>query len=543
VYFASLRNGDADNFFGALVSTVPTTETVSAPKLGRAAGARLEVSVQGVTLGRHRVEVDLNGVRLGEVSFEGQALGHAIFPAPSLARGANAVTLTALSAGDYGLIRSVSVTYQRRYIATDDALRFPVAGGARVTVTGFSTGGIRFVDATDPAGPVEVTAEVSRAGGAYSATATIPGQGRRTVYAFAPGAAQTPRAVVADRPSSLRSKGNAFDLVILTTAGLSPSLPPLVALREQQGLRVKVVDVRDVYDQFSFGEKSPAAIRAFLALAAVRWSAPPRYLLLFGDGTYDPRGWLGGRPDLVPTRLLDTTLMETASDGWFVDRQDDGMPNLPVGRIPVGTRSQAAAIVAKLLAYDNSSASPSVVSAADRADSYDFPAAMIELAGTLPLGVATTRLVRPRTGNTALIDAIDSGPTVVDYLGHGNVDSWAGGWLTESDGGRLTNSAHPALFLLMTCLNGYYADPRLPSLAETLLDARGGAVAVWGSGGLVDPASDLAMNEALFDRLFTPGGLAEARLGDLLLSAQRAASNPDVLRAIVLLGDPTMTLR
>ena len=66
---------------------------------------------------------------------------------------------------------------------------------------------------------------------------------------------------------------------------------------------------------------------------------------------------------------------------------------------------------------------------------------------------------------------------------------------------------------------------------------------VFQSAGLVDPASDLAMNEALFGRLFTRSGLSGVRLGDALLAAQRAASNPDVLMTVVLLGDPTMTLR
>jgi uncharacterized repeat protein (TIGR01451 family) len=543
VYFASLRNGDADNFFGALVSTVPTTETIDVPKLSGAAGARLEVSVQGVTGGLHDVEVELNGVRVGSLTFRGQALADASFAAPSISKGANDITLSTTSDSDYGLIRALSVTYRRRFVATDNSLRFTVAGGTRVSVSGFSDPAIRLMDATDPARPVEVTPEVSTVGGGYSATATMPGHGSRTVYAFAPSAVQSPASVVADRPSSLRSAGNAADLVIVTTADLAPSLPPLVALREHEGLRVKVVDVQDVYDQFSFGEKDPAAIRAFLALAAARWSAPPRYLLLFGDGTYDPRGWLGGRPDLVPTKLRDTTFMESASDGWYVDWDGDGVPDLPVGRIPAADPGQAAAIVAKLVAYDRSSASPSVVTAADRADSYDFPAAMAGLAGSVPPAVATISLVRPQIGNAALTAAIDSGPTVVDYLGHGNVDSWAGGWLTATDGQRLSNSAHPALFVLMTCLNGYFTDPHLTSMGESLLEAPGGAVAVWGSAGLVDPASDLAMNEALFGRLFDPGGLSGTRLGDAALAAERAATNPDVLTTATLLGDPTMTLR
>ncbi len=478
------------------------------------------------------------------MSFDDQALGDATFLAPGLVEGPNDVTLTSASAGDYGLVGTIAVTYQRSYVATGDTLRFTVGGGTRVDVTGFSDLGVRFVDATDPAAPVEVTPLVTPDGDSYTASATIPGTGTRTIYAFVPAQVQYPASVVADQAFSLHSPTNAADLVIITTNDLAPSLAALTSLREQQGLTVKVVDVQDVYDEFSYGEKDPTAISAFVALARGTWSGPPRYLLLFGDGTYDPRGWLGGSADLVPTNLIDTTFMETASDSRFADANQDGVADIPVGRIPVQDAGQADAVVSKLVAYDGSSAAASVVFAADQADSYDFPGAVQSLAGSIPQGVATTRLVRPDQGNTDLVSAVDASPTVVDYLGHGNVDSWAGGWLTDADPANLSNTAHPALFVTMTCLNGYFTDPYLPALGESLLGASGGAIAVWGSTGLGDPASELAMNQKLLGQVFDPaGGLAPVLLGDAVLAAQQSATNADVVQTSELLGDPTMPLR
>jgi len=351
---------------------------------------------------------------------------------------------------------------------------------------------------------------------------------------------------VADQASSLRASGNAADLVIITTADLARSVAPLAALREQQGLKVDVVDVQDVYDGFSFGEKDPAAIHAFLALAAAKWATPPRYVLLFGTGTYDPRGWLGGSPDLVPTKLVDTTFMETASDNWFADTNGDGQPDLALGRIPAVDAAGASAIVAKLVAYDGSSAPASAVLGADQPDTYDFPAAVAQLAAGLPDGVGETDLVRPASGNADLVGAIASGPTLVSYLGHGNVDSWAGGWLSDADAASLSNSGHPALFVSMTCLNGYFTDPYLPALGESLLGAPGGAVAVWASTGLGDPASELAMSQALLGQLFdptAPGSLAPVRLGDAVSAAQRASTSREAVVTAELLGDPTTYLR
>jgi hypothetical protein len=42
-------------------------------------------------------------------------------------------------------------------------------------------------------------------------------------------------------------------------------------------------------------------------------------------------------------------------DDWFADFNQDGLPELAVGRLPVQTSSDAAAVVAKLLAYDQGS--------------------------------------------------------------------------------------------------------------------------------------------------------------------------------------------
>jgi hypothetical protein len=70
----------------------------------------------------------------------------------------------------------------------------------------------------------------------------------------------------------------------------------MVALREDQGLRVKVADIEDIYDEFSYGIKSPQALKDFLSYAYSNWSPPaPQYVLLVGDSTYDPKDhWMAG---------------------------------------------------------------------------------------------------------------------------------------------------------------------------------------------------------------------------------------------------------
>ena len=65
-------------------------------------------------------------------------------------------------------------------------------------------------------------------------------------------------------------------------------IAPLVQLHRTQGKSVASIDVNDLYDEFNFGERSPNAIRDFLKTATAQWQNKPRYLLLFGDASFDP---------------------------------------------------------------------------------------------------------------------------------------------------------------------------------------------------------------------------------------------------------------
>ena len=124
---------------------------------------------------------------------------------------------------------------------------------------------------------------------------------------------------------------------MITDPAFASALAPLVGLRQSQGYTVKVVDVQDIYDEFSFGQKTPEAIRDFLVRAARSWAKPPRFVLLVGNATNDPRNYQGlNEPDFVPTRIVATAVLETASDDWFADADGDSFAELAVGRPPPG---------------------------------------------------------------------------------------------------------------------------------------------------------------------------------------------------------------
>ena len=102
------------------------------------------------------------------------------------------------------------------------------------------------------------------------------------------------------------------------------------------------------------------------------------------------------------------------------------------------------------------------------------------------------------------------------------------------------------MYVTMTCLNGYFHDPALESLAQALTDAEGGgAVAVWAPSGMTEAGGQAIMNQELFRWLFTESDLdwCTADLGRGRNARQGAVTDDDIRRTWILLGDPTMKLR
>ncbi|MEK6304526.1 MAG: C25 family cysteine peptidase [Acidobacteriota bacterium] len=205
-------------------------------------------------------------------------------------------------------------------------------------------------------------------------------------------------------------------------------------MRSKQGLITALVDIEDIYDEFSFGNKSPQSVKDFLSYAAKSWKVKPRFVLLAADASYDARNYLGlGDNDLVPTKLIDTTYLETASDDWFVDFNDDGVADLTVGRLPVRTAGEAYAVVSKLIAYEQSAPSKEVALVADSNDGFDFELASTSLRSLMPASIRATEIFRSRsddsTARTQLLAAINRGQKIVNYTGHGSVNVWRGNLL------------------------------------------------------------------------------------------------------------------
>ena len=130
----------------------------------------------------------------------------------------------------------------------------------------------------------------------------------------------------------------------------------------------------------------------------------------------------------------------------------------------------------------------------------------------------------------------------MNYAGHGSVEQWSNqGVFGDAGAAALANGERLPVFVLMTCLNGFFADLFTESLAEGLmLSPNGGGAAVWASSGLSEPSVQAVMNQELFRQLFTKPSIT---LGEAIIRAKSAVSDLDVRRTWILFGDPTMRLR
>jgi len=338
--------------------------------------------------------------------------------------------------------------------------------------------------------------------------------------------------------------------VMLSAPEFIDAIRPLAELRRSEGRSVAVVNVDDVYDEFNFGERTPYAIRTFLRTATVAWNNKPHFLLLAGDASVDPRDYLGfGFLDFVPTKIVITSELKTASDDWFSDFDNTGFAQIATGRLPARTVADAHTMVGKILSYANGQAtgwtnrSMLVADTDDPSLSFTQAAQAVQkvLPQTMNVSDVFASTVGTGTAKQDIVSGINSGQLLVNYNGHGSVEIWGSNLFDDTTAASLTNGNRLPVFVMMNCLNGFFHDVFTESLAESLLLSKnGGAAAVWASSGLTAPGPQFQMDQTLVKTLFAQPSIT---LGDAVLFAKSGIADQDVRKTFILFGDPLMRLK
>ncbi len=150
-------------------------------------------------------------------------------------------------------------------------------------------------------------------------------------------------------------------------------------------------------------------------------------------------------------------------------------------------------------------------------------------------GTYDTTLTIPNSSGSGTIGvAIDRGIA--------NVTVWANSTVFKAgDAADLTNE-RLSVYLLMTCLNGYTNQPNGESLAEALIKAGNGAIAVWTSSGITHSEKQFEISQAFTKLVYKRAGTT-SRIGDVVKAAKAATTDSDVRRTWQLVGDPTVFIR
>lgn len=357
--------------------------------------------------------------------------------------------------------------------------------------------------------------------------------------------------------------------------------------RTKSGLNVEIVTPEQIYNEFSSGKQDLAAIRDFLKHVwesnIVNGEASLKYVLLFGDASYDYKNKLSNNTNFVPTFQSNNSLHITYSvvtDDFFglFDNHEGydgaGTVDIGIGRILANSSNQAEKMVDKILRYvdnDNNSAvsifenfnndwKNSITFVGDDQDSgihmkdADRIATKIDTSN-IQFNIDKIYLDAFKQYNTpggqrypdvknAINAKIKKGTLIMNYIGHGGEDGWAHEEILRIDDiNSWTNSFRQPLFLTATCEFTRFDDPLRTSAGELVfLNENGGAVAMITSSRIAYSSNNFSLVNAFYNNVFNKTNGKYKRIGDLIKMAKVANGGDLHLRNFVLLGDPAMKL-
>ncbi len=495
----------------------------------------------------HDIDVQLNGLSLGTVRWDGQSdnLAELSIPAGVLVSGKNQLFVNNTDSGsgflDIVHLDWIELDYSAAPVINEKQYRFFSPPGAidfqNLTQDTF------IIDVTDPQNPVRLISSFTT-----NESPIISLLQEIDAILSEEDMLRKPISISAVRLTDLRQSTNQADFIIISGEGYKDSLESLKNYREEQGLSTIIVTIEEIYDEFYHSDDGPEAITNFLKFASEEWSDPkPKYLLLVGDATYDYRNYLGSKgSDHVPSIMIPVEYSgETVSDSRMADVDGDLRPDFAVGRWPVDTGDEVETLIERTIAYEKGTVSDNVIFTADES-SFEFSNLNKDIIESSELAsIKNFNLVDSSAGNFTTL--WNQGAWLVSYAGHGSLDRWGkDGLFTSSDVEMLRAQTTSPIVVQLTCLTGFFSHPTFPSLSETMLLHDKGPVLIISATSLTLSSRQKPFGTQLLKNLIDPQTL---RIGDAVLQAKRElqSENDPALQEIIdtftLFGDPTTEIK
>ncbi|MDN3202847.1 type IX secretion system sortase PorU [Algoriphagus sediminis] len=375
---------------------------------------------------------------------------------------------------------------------------------------------------------------------------------------------------------SLRSSASNAGLLIISPSELWNSAVRLQAHKNSMGLSTELVSLQQVIDAYAYGNLDVNGIRNFIASRFGNGSL--KNVLLFGKGTFDTKGILGGRPNLIPTyssRESLNPLTTFSSDdffglinpgqgNWEENREGDELMQIGVGRIPVINESEAKVMVDKIIEYELNPLpgdwKRTVAFFADDADNnihardaeshsqYLFENHQGYFQRKLYLDryeqISTGSGQESPAAKEALLETLERGTLLLNYIGHGNETTLTAEEVFQVEDIRdWPAQERLALWVTATCEFGRHDSPFIRSAAEELMIIPDkGAIGLLTTGRPVFSSVNFRLNEAFVQEVFKRDNGESRTLGEIFKNTKNQSLNGALNRNFALLGDPSMKL-
>jgi len=488
-----------------------------------------------------------------------------------------------------GYIDFIEANWRRALQFSGNAMSFRdsrSAGSGRVAnyTLGNAPTAVQVWDVTDPATPVRMATQAAGGGLQFSREA----EAVREFAAFADGGAlATPSYVGRVQNQNLHGLPQT-DYVIITHPTFRAAAERLAAFHQSsRGLRTTVATVDQIYNEFGGGSQDITAIRDFLRMfyerAGTDSTQMPRYVLMFGDASYDYKDRVAGNTNYVPLyegEQSEDMLYTIAGDDFFamLDAGEDinsgsvfNTLDVGIGRLPVKTAAEADAMVTKIIRYRSpASLGPwrtATMHVADNEDGAGTHLAneevLVRTVGNASVQYNPTKVyldnipfvsspggTRAPEANKSINDAIFRGTFLMNYSGHGSPATLADERVvTADDFNAWRNGDKMPIIITATCDFSQFDQPTFESAGEKLvLKGDGGTIGMLTTVLAVYSDQSLTLNSHFLQDLLAPmPGGGQAAMGDALRMGKNrtyaAVSNPGILinfRKFALLGDPAL---
>lgn len=346
----------------------------------------------------------------------------------------------------------------------------------------------------------------------------------------------------------------------------------------RNNIKVYAVELEKIFNEFSCGKLDPTAIRDFVRMLKIK-NDNFKYLLLFGDGSFDARGIMTDKDNHIPVYETKNSLSPIdafPSDDYFglISYGEGGNLNgtldISIGRIPVNTNQQAEIFVQKIIDYENDInyfgdwVNNISLSADDVDEDWDiahfngaekiyenldkkysiFNINKIYLDAYIQENNAGGQ--RYPDANRAINSSFFKGQLIYVYVGHGGPKGLAQERVLQKDDILNWNNKYKLpLLITATCSFTGFDDPGVNTAGEeAFLKEKGGLIGLFSTVRAVYSSSNDALMKSTFNAFFDNEESKHLPLGDIIrISKNKTTDSSRNKRKFLLFGDPSLSLK